>query len=470
MNKHKLAILVGGGPAPGINGVIGAATIEAVNSGMTVAGIYDGFKWLASDKFVPERHTVELKIRDVGRIHFDGGSILRTDRTTLLDEAQLGVSTMVRADDKKVARVLRNLTDQGVTHVLTIGGDDTALSARFVAEKTGGRIRVVHVPKTIDNDLPLPDDQPTFGFTTARHLGSELVANLMEDARTTTRWYIVALMGRHAGFLALGTGKSTGATLTLIPEEFPETTTVQAIADVLEGAIIKRQAMGRHDGVAIVAEGLAYRLGDRDEIERILGRKVPVDAAGHIRLAEIPLARILSDELMRRFDDRGEKVTIVPQTLGYILRCARPTPKDMAYCRDLGHGGVRLLLNESLDLTGGVMVTIQHGNICPMSFASMVDPKTNRTRIRTVDIYSDLYGVARAYMIRLETSDLDDPVMLAKLAATAGMSEPEFAKKLRQAATRITNNGFAKVCHGPSAASPPQHGDPMAEPEPAHRT
>ncbi len=454
MNRKKLAILVGGGPAPGINGVIGAATIEAVNNGMSVIGIYDGFKWLASDKFVPERHTIDLEINDVGRIHFDGGSILRTSRTTLLDESQLGVSTQVRPDEKKVRNVLRHLTELGVTHVLSIGGDDTALSARFVAEKTNHRIRVVHVPKTIDNDLPLPADQPTFGFTTARHLGSELVANLMEDARTTGRWYIVVLMGRHAGFLALGVGKSTGATVTLIPEEFEETTTIHEIADVLEGAIIKRKAMGKNDGVAVVAEGLAYRLGDREEIERLLGKKVPIDAAGHIRLAEIPLARMLGDELSQRFAARGDHITIVPQSIGYILRCARPTPKDMAYCRDLGHGGVRLLLDDSLDLSGGVMVTLQESNIKPMLFSEMVDPQTNRTRIRVVDTMSDLYRVARAYMIRLETSDLDDPVMLAKLANAAGMTEAEFATKFRKAATRLTDlRGMAKLAKAGAAAS-----------------
>lgn len=442
MTCSKLAILVGGGPAPGINGVIGAATIEAVNNGLSVLGLYDGFKWLSSEHFVPERHAVELKIRDVARIHFEGGSILRTARTALIDEAQAGVSTVVRPDERKVANVLRNLTEIGVTHVLTIGGDDTALSSRFVAERTGGRVRVVHVPKTIDNDLPLPGDAVTFGFTTARHLGSDLVANLMEDARTTGRWYVVVLMGRHAGFLALGTGKSTGATLTLIPEEFPETTTIQEIADVLEGAIIKRKAMGRNDGVAVVAEGLAYRLGDREEIEGILGKTVTLDAAGHIRLAEIPLARILCDQLVKRFAKRSETVAIVPQTLGYVLRCAPPTPKDMSDCRDLGHGAVRLLLDESYDLTGGVMVALQGWKICRLRFADMIDPKTNRTRIRTVDIDSDLYRVARAYMIRLETSDLDDPAMLAKLATAAGCSEAEFIKKFRKAATRITNHAI----------------------------
>ncbi|MEK6643564.1 MAG: 6-phosphofructokinase [Planctomycetota bacterium] len=437
MNHRKLAILVGGGPAPGINAVIGAAAIEAINQGMSVVGIYDGFKHLASERFVCERHTEELKISDVARIHFDGGSILRTSRTTLLDEKKLEESTVVHPDAAKVQLVLDHFTEMGITHVITIGGDDTALSARFVAERTGGRIRVVHVPKTIDNDLPLPAEIPTFGYNTARHLGSELIANLMEDARTTGRWYLVVAMGRHAGFLALGMGKATGATLTLIPEEFAETVTLSQIADVLEGAIIKRKAMGRADGVAIVAEGLAYRLGDREELERMLGRKVELDAAGHLRLAEVPLARMLTDELTRRCGDRGDKITVIPQTIGYMLRCAPPTPLDMAYCRELGNGAVRLLLDPTIDVTGGVMVTIQGNNLVPMFFSQMIDPKTHRTAIRQVDVTSDAYQVARAYMIRLEQQDMDNPVMLAKLATAAKMSEGDFKQKFRRAATRL---------------------------------
>jgi 6-phosphofructokinase 1 len=108
----------------------------------------------------------------------------------------------------------------------------------------------------------------------------------------------------------------------------------------------------------------------------------------------------------------------------------------MAYCRDLGNGAVRLLLDQKMDLSAGVMVTIQSGNIVPMSFAEMVDPRTNRTRIRTVDITSDAYQVARAYMIRLETQDLDDPIQLAKLATAAKMTEADFKKKFTRAATR----------------------------------
>ncbi|MCB9851511.1 MAG: 6-phosphofructokinase [Phycisphaerales bacterium] len=449
MNRPTLAIIVGGGPAPGINAVIGAATIEAINGGMAVIGIYEGFRHLVSDNFVPERHSTTLDIPKVARIHFEGGSILKTARTTLLNENKLSETTVVEPDARKVDQVVKHFAALGVTHLLTIGGDDTALSARFVAAKTNGRIRVVHVPKTIDNDLPLPGDVPTFGFNTARHLGSELVRNLMEDARTTQRWYVVVVMGRHAGFLALGMGKSTGATLTLIPETFPENISFGSLADVIEGAMIKRKSMGRSYGVVIVAEGLAYRLGDKDELEQLLGRKVPLDAAGHLRLAEVPLGRLIGDELTRRFNERGEKATIVPQTLGYVLRCAPPVPFDMSYCRDLGNGAVRLLRDPKVDLRGGVMVTIQGSNICPMNFSEMIDPKTNRTRIRCVDVQSDAYRVARAYMICLEESDFTDPVMLARLAASANMTEDDFQRRFRGALGPMAYQpADSSVCRG----------------------
>ena len=96
MKQVTMGILVGGGPAPGINGVIGAAAIEAVNNGLKVLGIYDGFSHLAGGDFDPALHTKELQIKDMSRIHFDGGSILRTSRTNLLNQAKLKTSTVVR--------------------------------------------------------------------------------------------------------------------------------------------------------------------------------------------------------------------------------------------------------------------------------------------------------------------------------------------------------------------------------------
>lgn len=429
MKQATMGILVGGGPAPGINGVIGAAAIEAINNGLKALGFYDGFSHLAGVDFDPALHTKELQIKDMSRIHFDGGSILRTSRTNLLNQAKLKTSTVVEPDVEKTTRVCDRLRSLGVTHLLTIGGDDTALSARFVSEHSGGRIRVVHVPKTIDNDLPLPGDIPTFGFSTARHVGATIVADLMEDSRTTQRWYVVVTMGRNAGFLALGIGKAAGATLTLIPEEFPESTTIHDIADIIEGSMLKRRTMGRPDGVAVLAEGLAYKLGDREELSRLLGKEVPMDAAGHMRLSEVPLAQILKDELQQRFAARGDSVTVVGHVLGYELRCAHPKTSDLGYTRDLGHGGVRLLLDSTMNLPPGVMVTMQNGNLVPVPFEDMIDPETNRTRIRTVDLDSYSYSVARAYMIRLEKTDFESPATLATLAAEAKMTPSKFRER-----------------------------------------
>ena len=429
MRQAKMGIVVGGGPAPGINGVIGAAAIEAINNGLEVIGFYDGFKHLTADTFIPEEHTIRLTIADMARIHFDGGSVLRTARVSLLNKDKLATSTRVEADKQRTERAIERLKSQGITHLLTIGGDDTALSARFLSEYSGGKIRIVHVPKTIDNDLPLPGDIPTFGYATARHFGSTLVANLMEDSRTTERWYLCVTMGRNAGFLALGIGKSAGATLTLIPEEFPGDTTISEIADIIEGAIIKRRTMGRHYGIVVLAEGLAYKLGDREELERLLGKDVPVDAAGHTRLSEVPLANLLAQEVRHRFAQRDQTLTLVAHNVGYELRCARPTSSDMAYTRDLGHGGVRLLLDSTMDLPTGVMVTLPSGNLVPMSFEDMIDAKTNRTAIRRVDLTSYSYQVARAYMIRLEKADFESPTMLAALAAETNMTPHQFRER-----------------------------------------
>ena len=242
----RVGIIVGGGPAPGINGAIGAVTLEAGNRGHQVVGIYDGFSHLMEGK---TERTKILDHDDVSRIHFAGGSILNTSRANPTKKA------------KDMEQVVAALNTLAVKYLVTIGGDDTMYAASQVAKFSAGRIRVCHVPKTIDNDLPLPGEMPTFGYETARQHGFEIVHNLMEDSRTTHRWYFVVVMGRTAGHLALGVGKAAGATLSVIPEEFPGAVHLETVGDLLEGAILKRQALWqRYDGVAVIAEGLLERM------------------------------------------------------------------------------------------------------------------------------------------------------------------------------------------------------------------
>src|SRR5436309_5758551 len=247
--KPRLGILCGGGPAPGINSVISAATIEAINTGWEVTGILDGFQNIMeglTDRVIP------LSIPDVSRIHVLGGSILFTSRAnpTVREEGD-------GDPDRRMHNTVRALRELGIDALVTIGGDDTAYSASKVAEAAGGDIRVAHVPKTIDNDLPLPRGISTFGFQTARHVGVELVNNLMTDAITTKRWFFVLAMGRSAGHLAVRIGKAAGVTLTVIAEEFPPDRPIKLVhlVDLIDAAMVKRVAHGRPSGAVVLSEG-----------------------------------------------------------------------------------------------------------------------------------------------------------------------------------------------------------------------
>jgi ATP-dependent phosphofructokinase / diphosphate-dependent phosphofructokinase len=410
VSKEKLAILVGGGPAPGINSVISAATIRALLQGLEVLGIRDGFDKIMHGRIDDVRH---LTLEDVSRIHFSGGSYLGTARAN------------PTKSEENLQAVLDSLQRLGVTQLITIGGDDTAFSAMKVAEKAAGRVRVVHVPKTIDNDLDLDGSTDTFGYQTARHLGVELVKNLMVDAKTTSRWYLVVAMGRKAGHLALGIGKAAGATLSLIPEEFPRyKTTLRTLVDTLAGAMIKRLAEGRRNGVAVLAEGLVESLPEEDL--KSFGN-LEYDEHGHLRFAELDLGDGLKTATQRRLKELGIKTTVVSKNIGYELRCADPIPYDIEYTRDLGYCAAKYLFSGG----NAAMVSLQGGNFVPIPFAQMLDPETGRTRVRMVDITSTRYAIARRYMIRLRRDDFEDSGTLAKFGAVCNpkLSVDEFRRQ-----------------------------------------
>ncbi|RIL07446.1 MAG: 6-phosphofructokinase [Proteobacteria bacterium] len=401
-------IVVGGGPAPGINGVIGAAATVALKSGARVVGCLDGFKWLMEGD---TQHVRELTLADVGSVHLRGGSILHTSRANPTKKAET------------LEAVVKSLTSLGVDHLITIGGDDTAFSARRVAEQADGRIKVAHVPKTIDNDLPLPAGIPTFGYETARELATTIVENLIEDCETTGRWFFVVVMGRKSGSLALGTGKSAGAPITVIPEEFPDGTIhLEDVVRTIEGAIVKRLAFeGRADGVAVIAEGVAERF-DQDELDFL--KDVPRDEHGHIRLAEVPLGKLLKDAVGESLAARGVKIATGEKDVGYELRCHKPTAFDRDYTRDLGAGAVFTLLSG----TYNVLITRRDDQIVPVPFSELMDAKTGKTRVRDVDTGTNWFRAARALQTRVEQADLDDPKRLEAIAKAAKLS-PDEAKK-----------------------------------------
>lgn len=409
--KKTVAILCGGGPAPGMNSVISAVTIEAIKNGWNVLGIYEGYSHLCNG----EKNVVPLTIDMVSRIHLDGGSILGTARANpTKSEAHL-------------RNVVNTLIEMGVTHLVTIGGDDTAYSACKVSEYArrtlGIDLLVVHVPKTIDNDLPLPEGIPTFGFETARALGSQLVTNLMEDAKTTNRWYFAIAMGRTAGHLSLGIGKSAGATLTVIPEEFGDKKIrLQMLVDILVGSIIKRLAGKRNYGVAVIAEGLVEKIAVEDLKELDC---TCFDEHGHIRYTELNFPELLKQAVVRNLAELGLKMTIVGKEIGYELRCAPPNAFDIEYTRDLGFAAFEFLKNNGTD----ALITIQNNKIVPIPFEGILDMRTKKTQVRMVNVNSVQYRIAREFMIRLEKDDLYSQADLKKMALTINVDPDDFVKR-----------------------------------------
>lgn len=434
LNGGRLGMLVGGGPAPGINGVIASVTIDAITKhGMEVIGFMNGFKHLVEGS---TKHNVKLNVEAVAPYYMRGGSILGTSRTNPAKK------------EEDMQKVLRVFADMGITSLVTIGGDDTAYSASQVAKRVGPGaprgpgdnpfMRVCHVPKTIDNDLPLPEGTPTFGFETARYHGSLTTRALHADAKTTGRWYIIISMGRAAGHLALGIGKASASTITIIPEEFRGAqVTLEGVCDLIIGAILKRKVDRKDYGVAVLAEGLIESIGEKNLISALGGEEklklfgnLERDPHGHLRLGELEFGRMVKETLKKRLKDIGLKVDFIDKDLGYELRSADPIPFDLEYTRDLGFGALKFLSSEMATQFGAI-ISFVGGRLMPLSFESMIVPESQRMRPRKVNVDSESFQCARRYMIRLDPSDFTNADRLAGLAKLTNLSPEQFRERFQ---------------------------------------
>ncbi len=364
----KIGILCGGGPAPGFNGVINSVTLAALARGWTVVGIPYGYSRLMAGDISACR---ELTANDVAGIETRGGGILFTNR----------------ANPKKSPESMQTVVDAvkalGLDGLVTVGGDDTATSAAAVAgalAREGLTLRVAHVPKTIDNDLPLPDEAPTFGFETAKDLGAKLCTYLRVDAETTNRWYLVTAMGRSAGHLSLGMAMGSGADLCIIREEFGEDKPIplSRIVDLVSAAIAQRRSEGQDWGLVVLAEGLLERLTEGD-LRRIAS--LELDEHGNPRMSEIDLGRAVRDDLAPRLAAAGQKVGFVTKIIGYELRCADPVAFDVQYTRMLGSEAVRFLAEGE----GNGLISVAGGTTRVLRFEDLRGPD-GRVPVRRVDL------------------------------------------------------------------------------------
>jgi ATP-dependent phosphofructokinase / diphosphate-dependent phosphofructokinase len=395
----KLGIVCGGGPAPGINSVIRAVVIEARNRNLEVIGFLDGFSHLSKKEIVYKN----LEIDDVSRIHHYGGSIIGTSRGN--------------SSDEEVFNTYLSLINSGINYLVSIGGDGTASMIYKISKlDKDKKIKFAHIPKTIDNDFPLPPSSRTFGFETARNLGMELVLNLIEDARILKRWFFVQVMGRSSGHLAIGIGKSSGATLTIIPEEFQnyEKIPLKLLLDILEGSIIKRLAYNKPYGVAILAEGLSLKLEN-------------LNLQNYHSISEFPLAELLANEIENRLKKRNINIRIIPQNIGYVLRNAHPIAFDVSYTITLGYGAVKFLLSDNN--IHCAVITLRGEKIEPIDINEFI--KDDKVKIRYVDLKGEVYESAYHYMIRLKKEDFENEEFLLKLCDVSKMEKEEFIKNFK---------------------------------------
>lgn len=398
-----LVILCGGSPAPGMNGVISSVTIEAENNGLQVIGLMDGWKHIREGI---SAHTMDLHVDDVSNIHDQAGCILRVSKAQLKSEHYID----------NALRVLQMLR---ATHLVTIGGIETANSALALlraARVASYELNLAHVPKTVFSDLPLPPDAATFGHSTARDFGTTVVNALRVDAKTLSRYYIVTVMGQRAGHLTLGIGKAVAATVIVIPEEFPDGCSLQLICDTVEATILKRMILGRRYGVVLVSEGIVNKMAP-EEVKKVFGT---VDEGHHL------VAREVAKQVMASLRKKDLYVPIGSRFIGSELRSAQPNATDVQLARDLGYGAVHYLLDGG----SGSIITLVGGFVKTINLEETMDGAA-QYRIRPVDMLSNYYEVARKYQIRLESSDLENPTFMYLVEDKLGMSPKAFSDQFR---------------------------------------
>ena len=367
--KESIAILTGGGPAPGMNTVVGSVAKVFLKNGYRVIGLHGGYGGL----FTTTPRTVEIDFLCADEMFSHGGSEVKMSR--------------FKPSDKNFAEDfnLKFFIDNNVKLLVTVGGDDTASTANRVAKfltDNNYPIANIHVPKTIDNDLPLPEAMPTFGYQSAKAQGTVTASIIYEDARTSENWFVIAAMGRSAGHLAFGIGAACHYPMIIIPEMFNKTEiTIDKICKMIVSSIVKRKLMGVEHGVAIVSEGVFHALSD-DEVKNS-GISFTYDEHGHPELGKISKAAIFSqlvDNMMKKI---GIKVKTRPVEIGYDVRCFPPIAYDRAYCSLLGFGVYKLFKEGAT----GCMVFVNHkGDVAPLYLKDLQDPVTGKILPRLVDI------------------------------------------------------------------------------------
>ena len=362
--KESIVILAGGGPAPGINTVISTVAKTFLKDGYRVLGLNEGYKNL----FKPNPDVVEMDFLYADAILKQGGSALKMSRYKPKNE-EFNTEFFIKNNIKLL---------------VTIGGDDTASTANRISKflaSSGVPIQNIHVPKTIDNDLPLPEGSPTFGYYSAKDAAVHLVQTIYEDARTSGNWFVVSAMGREAGHLAFGMTSACHCPMVVIPEMFNNAeVTFDAIIKLVVSSIVKRKLLGVNYGVVIISEGVFHFMSD-EEIEKS-GVAFTYDEHGHPELGNVSKAHIFNLLLQQRLKTLGINVKSRPVEIGYGIRCVEPNGYDLTYCSLLGYG-VKKLFDKGV--SGAMVTTNPKGEIMPL-YLKDVEDENGKIKPRLVNL------------------------------------------------------------------------------------
>lgn len=400
-----LGIIVTGGCAPGLNGLICAATEYALRLHWKVIGFQEGYKYLSTgDPELVAAHMREITEEIILKKAMLGGSVVKTDRTD------------ISKNPAAISNSYKMLRHFKIRYLLAIGGNDKLRMCHLVSQGVDPTVlQVIAVPKTISNDIQLPPEQSALGFQTARAFGAKLVKNLVYDAQSESTWYIVETMGKETGHLAHSIGEASGVDLVLIPEDFGnKEITLSEVCDIVDGCILKKRAQGIHYGCVLISEGLYFKFPKDARDTRFY------NTSQHI--SDIEVCRAVAHELRCRYEKREIELPIYSKKIGYELRGCRPLSFDAIYARELGVGAV----NGFLDGHSNCICHWYNGNIFFRSFKSLVDRKTGEIEPRFVDVTSTEYKTSHVCMVYLQRDDFSNQEKLKKLAAAANTTPAQF--------------------------------------------
>ena len=394
-SKKSILIICGGGPAPGINAVISTVAKIFLKDGYRVLGLHEGFKGIFSE----EPQIKEFDFPHADRIFSRGGSTL--------------IMSRFKPSDEKINTKL--FSDNNVKLLVSIGGDDTASTANRITgylSKENIFISNIHVPKTIDNDLPLPDRNPTFGFHSAKDEGVRIGNTTYEDARTSQNWFVMSTMGRSAGHLAFGIATSCHFPMMVIPEMFNKTSiTFDKVVRLIISSIIKRKILNINYGVALVSEGVFHIMPD-SELDHC-GINFTYDDHGHPELGNVSKSHIFNMLVQSKLKELGINIKSRPVELGYEFRCCRPIGFDLTLCTLLGLG-VKKLFDQGV--SGCIVTANSKGEVTPL-FLEDLQGKDGKIAPRLVDIDSEFARLCFQNMHFIEEADYE--------AAKAYLPDPE---------------------------------------------